>query len=399
LDPKLHVSTSHNMAIYGESSNNNAHAVVGFATATSGEAYGVYGFATSPSGAAVCGETTTTDCSAIKGLSLGNPGTGGWFKSDAGNGVYAESNSTTSSAIRAVHTSTAPGSAFIPAVYGVHAEADGIGIGVMGRGGYRGVEGIVEQPAGASDYYGVYGYVSGGSGINRGLYGEAQGSFANGADYGVYGTASGSGSGASLGVYGSATGSGYNYGVFGTASGGMTNYAGYFSGNVSVTGTLSKGGGSFKIDHPLDPANKYLYHSFVESPEMMNVYNGNVELDAAGEAVVVLPEWFEALNRDYRYQLTCIGGFAPVYIAQEITGNQFKIAGGRPGLKVSWQVTGVRQDAFANANRIPVEEDKPDDELGTYLHPEAFGMSPELQVDRVREAREQAEVDVVPQDQ
>jgi hypothetical protein len=95
-----------------------------------------------------------------------------------------------------------------------------------------------------------------------------------------------------------------------------------------VIGNLSKGGGSFKIDHPLDPANKYLYHSFVESPDMMNVYNGNVVLDANGEAVVVLPDWFEALNRDFRYQLTCIGGFAPVYIAEEIANNQFKIAGG-----------------------------------------------------------------------
>lgn len=47
-------------------------------------------------------------------------------------------------------------------------------------------------------------------------------------------------------------------------------------GNVAVQNTLSKGGGSFKIDHPLDPENKYLYHSFVESPDMMNVYNGNI---------------------------------------------------------------------------------------------------------------------------
>ncbi|HMB91945.1 MAG TPA: hypothetical protein VKP65_13915, partial [Rhodothermales bacterium] len=62
--------------------------------------------------------------------------------------------------------------------------------------------------------------------------------------------------------------------------------AGQFVGDVNVSGTLSKGGGSFKIDHPLDPANKYLAHSFVESPDMMNVYNGNAVLDAAGEAVV-----------------------------------------------------------------------------------------------------------------
>jgi hypothetical protein len=148
--------------------------------------------------------------------------------------------------------------------------------------------------------------------------------------------------------------------------------AGLFSGNVQVVGNLSKSSGSFQIDHPLDPANKYLFHSFVESPDMMNVYNGTVVLDASGGATVVLPDWFEALNRDFRYQLTCIGGFAPVYIADEVHHNRFKIAGGRSGVKVSWQVTGIRHDAFAEANRIPVEKEKPSGERGRYLHPKLF---------------------------
>ncbi|MGH9844628.1 MAG: hypothetical protein ACREEM_38400 [Blastocatellia bacterium] len=71
-----------------------------------------------------------------------------------------------------------------------------------------------------------------------------------------------------------------------------------------MVGTLSKGGGSFKIDHPLDPENKYLYHSFVESPDMMNIYNGVVTLDETGQAEVELPDYFSALNRDFRYQFT-----------------------------------------------------------------------------------------------
>lgn len=133
---------------------------------------------------------------------------------------------------------------------------------------------------------------------------------------------------------------------------------GYFKGNLTVGGNISKGGGSFRIDHPLDPENKYLYHSFVESPDMKNIYDGVVTLDASGEAAVTLPDWFEALNQDFRYQLTCIGGYAPVYIASEVSGNQFRIAGGHSGLKVSWQVTGIRHDAYANAHRIPVEVDK-----------------------------------------
>jgi hypothetical protein len=54
-------------------------------------------------------------------------------------------------------------------------------------------------------------------------------------------------------------------------------------------------------------------------------------------------------------------------------GNHFKIAGGTAGARVSWQVTGVRQDAWANAHRVQVEEEKPMGERGTYLHPELFG--------------------------
>jgi hypothetical protein len=150
----------------------------------------------------------------------------------------------------------------------------------------------------------------------------------------------------------------------------------YASGNLNIGGHISKGSGSFKIDHPLDPANKYLYHSFVESPDMMNIYNGLVILDKHGKAVVQLPEYFEALNQDFRYQLTAIGAPGPkLYVASEISGNQFAIAGGKPGAKVSWQVTGIRHDAYADAHRIQVEEDK-GKERGTYLHPELFQQSP-----------------------
>ena len=124
-------------------------------------------------------------------------------------------------------------------------------------------------------------------------------------------------------------------------------------GNVEVTGTLIKPAGSFKIDHPLDPANKYLYHSFVESPDMINIYNGNVTTDASGDAEVTLPDWFEALNKNFRYQLTVIGTFAQAMVAEEIKENRFKIKTSLPSVKVSWQVTGIRQDAYAN--RYPIK--------------------------------------------
>jgi hypothetical protein len=144
-------------------------------------------------------------------------------------------------------------------------------------------------------------------------------------------------------------------------------------GNVAVINNLSKGGGSFKIDHPLDPENKYLYHSFVESPDMMNVYNGNVTTDANGFSVVELPDYFLALNKDYRYQLTVIGTFAQAIIKEKVANNKFVIQTNEPNVEVSWQVTGIRQDAYANKNRIPNEVDKKPEEKGFYLHPEAFG--------------------------
>jgi hypothetical protein len=217
---------------------------------------------------------------------------------------------------------------------------------------------------------------------NAGVWGESTGDGGEG----VYGEASGAGQGVharsvnGTTVYAESLGSGTA--LYASSLGGL---AGVFNGNVQIGGTLSKSGGSFKIDHPLAPANKYLYHSFVESPDMMNVYNGNAILDDAGEATVQMPEWFESLNKDFRYQLTSIGAPGPnLYVAEEVAGNHFKIAGGSAGAKVSWQVTGIRQDAWANAHRIKVEEDKPESERGTYLHPELFGASTDKAVFKVQ---------------
>jgi hypothetical protein len=148
----------------------------------------------------------------------------------------------------------------------------------------------------------------------------------------------------------------------------------FFSGDLNVAGAITAGTKDFKIDHPLDPKNKYLYHSSVESSEMMNIYTGNATLDNSGEAVVSLPKWFEAVNNDFRYQLTAIGAAAPnLHVAQEISNHQFTIAGGAPGMKVSWQVTGVRHDAYAKTHPLVVEVKKSEKERGHYLHPDAYG--------------------------
>ncbi len=215
------------------------------------------------------------------------------------------------------------------------------------------------------------GYSAGVRGINAGTSGNGIGVYGShgGSGWGVYGeTLSG------RGVYGNAAGStGTNYGIYGRTSS-DSGYAGYFYGKVYVNGTLNKAAGSFKIDHPLDPENQYLYHSYVESPDMKNIYDGVAILDDNGNAWVELADWFEALNQDFRYQLTPIGAPMPdLFIAQEVQDNRFEIAGGEAGMKVSWQLTGIRHDPYAEQNRISVEEPKPADEQGTYLYPQGYG--------------------------
>jgi hypothetical protein len=117
----------------------------------------------------------------------------------------------------------------------------------------------------------------------------------------------------------------------------------------------------------------------------LDIYSGIAVLDENGRAEVEMPAWFQALNCDFRYQLTAIGLAMPdLHIAREITANRFGIAGGKPGAKVSWQVTGVRQDAYARANPVAVEEEKPEHERGLFMHPELYGQLESKSTDPVR---------------
>jgi trimeric autotransporter adhesin len=281
--------------------------------------------------------------------------------------------------------------------------------GATGVAGYTTVNGSIAVYGNAGNSTGsngVVGYGATGVAGNSTITGS-YGTFGNGST-GVWGN--GNGTGANVGVSGTSsggtgvTGTGVN-GVIGSSSSsagiGMGAYnsstgdaffaenqsggfAGFFLGDVDVDGNLSKAGGSFKIDHPLDPANKYLYHSFVESPDMMNIYNGNVTTDAQGNAMVHLPAWFETLNRDFRYQLTVLGQFSQAIVASKVANHQFAIKTDKPNVEVSWQVTGIRQDAWANTHRIPVEVSKPESERGSYLHPELFGAPAEKSIAAVR---------------
>ncbi|HLX60303.1 MAG TPA: hypothetical protein VKX17_03375 [Planctomycetota bacterium] len=287
---------------------------------------------------AIFGQTLSTSGAALSGNAPATSGTtfgvAGQCASPAGVGVAGSNTSTSGMAL---------------GVFGGSSSTTGQGVQGFASSTTGANFGVVGQSASTTGT-GVTGFTTATTGINAGVSGQ-------------------SASIAGTGVAGFATAtSGVNYGVFGKATS-ASGYAGGFQGNVIIAGSLSKSAGTFKIDHPLDPANKYLSHSFVESPDMKNIYDGVVTLDTNGEATIELPAYFQTLNRDFRYQLTCIGGFAPVYIAGEIAGNRFKIAGGKPSLKVSWQVTGIRQDAYAKAHPVIVEQEKSADERGLYLNP------------------------------
>jgi hypothetical protein len=193
---------------------------------------------------------------------------------------------------------------------------------------------------------------------------------------GIIGEVNGGG-GTNYGVYGYAGGAGLNYGIYGLASGSGANWAGYFDGDVNVIGNIVKAAGTQAIDHPSDPDNEFLQQAEVVSDNLSAVYSGNVILGSDGSAVVQLPDYIESFCGDFRYQLTCVGGYAPVYVASKIANSQFVIAGGAAGLEVSWQITGIRKDKYAQANPLQVEKRKTASEQGKYLHPELFGYGEE----------------------
>jgi hypothetical protein len=147
--------------------------------------------------------------------------------------------------------------------------------------------------------------------------------------------------------------------------------------NVHVNNTFTAGAKNFEIDHPLDPLNKVLRHSCIESDERKNLYDGTVTTDARGYATITVPEWFTALNENFRYQVTVLeeddsDDFVLAKVARKLKDGAFVIRTNKPSVEVSWQITGVRKDAYAKFNPLIVEEEKPSAIRGKYLHPDAF---------------------------
>lgn len=225
------------------------------------------------------------------------------------------------------------------------------GVATSFSGLANGVQGQTNSPVG----FGVFGKTNSLSGFAAAVGGQSS-----------------SPSGA--GVFGDALHSfGQNFGVYGQTASWTNGWGVYSHGDFGSSGFKA-----FQIDHPLDPANKYLNHFCAEAPEALLVYRGRTTLDEQGEGWAQLPAYFESLNRDFTYQLTAIGAPAPMlYIKSEVADNRFRIAGGPPGLVVSWTITGARNDAYARTYGKPVEQEKPIELRGKYLHPQLFGQPQE----------------------
>ena len=258
----------------------------------------------------------------------------------------------------------------ISSAAGVLGISSGGGLDENGTG--SGIEGITGSGKG------VFGYSTSGDGVYGATNTGIGGDFTSGGTDGVRGESTASGGNGIVGVANSGADA---YGLYGISTSG---FAGFFdgkvnvSGDLNVTGAITAGTKDFKIDDPLDPAGKFLSLACIESDQMADLYSGNAVTDAQGSAVVTLPAWFQALNKDFRYVLTAVGAPGPnLYIAQKVKDNRFQIAGGQPGAEVSWQVTGIRHDAYAVAHPLQVEEDKPEAEQGLFLHPKEQGQPEE----------------------
>ena len=122
------------------------------------------------------------------------------------------------------------------------------------------------------------------------------------------------------------------------------------SGNATFLGAVSKGSGSFKIDHPIKPETHHLVHSFVEGPQADNLYRGKVDL-VKGAATVNIDTvagmtegTFVALNREVQCFTTNETGWTA--IKGSVTGNVLTITAQDNTCTdtISWLVIGERQD-------------------------------------------------------
>ena len=400
-------TTGTTYGVFGQSDSIEGTGVYGRATATSGINYGVYGLSASPNGTGVFGWATATTgfTYGVIGQSASTSGTGVVGSATAitgiNYGVLGESLSTEGRGVVGSATATTG------ITYGGYFEsASGEGFGVVGSAtatwGYTyGVFGRSDSPYGK----GVLGRAYATTGVNYGVYGlssstDGRGVFGwatatTGAAWGVYGRSESTSGRAVVGIANATTGttygghfenvSPYGRGVVGSATATLGNTVGVYGrcdspdgyGVYSVGRFAATGTKAFQIDHPLQPETYYLNHFCTEAPEPLNAYSGNVVTDAQGYAVVRLPDYFESINRDFRYQLTVIGEFAQAIVSQKIRNNQFVIRTDKPFIEVSWRVEAVRNDRWVQQYGFQTEQEKEKEIQGRYLHPELYGQPKE----------------------
>ncbi|MFN8498527.1 MAG: hypothetical protein U0641_11790 [Anaerolineae bacterium] len=338
---------------------------------------GVYGLSTVQQGVVgINNATTRSDTPGVQGQGAANDG--GWFLSQQGNGVYGQGPNAgvwAAGVGQGVYATASNGNA-------INAQGSQIGVnvtgGTIGANVYGTQSGLnvstsssgtsailaVNPSAGNS----ITSISSGGVAVN-----------ATGGTNGVIGTGTGNNAN---GIVGIARTGGSPYAIWGQAT--TAGYAGFFSGNVQATGSIIGSLAATKLDDPTAPTQRYLNQAAVTSGEMLTMVNGNVVTDANGDAVVKVPAYVEALSKDFRYQLTTIGQPAQAYVAKELKDGEFVIHTDRPSVKVSWQVSGARNDPYAQSLGWSTVEDKVGADKGTYLHPEAYGQSKSLSVDAAR---------------
>lgn len=369
-------SATHIIRAENASTAVGSSAVSGISTATSGGAYGVFGRTDSSSGRGVYGLATAFGGSYA-----------GYFLNQGNNfAVYAES------LVGGVHGKATSSSASSYGLFGESSStAQGSG-GVWGTsyattGETYGVSGYSQSSTGA----GVYGSASSFSGANYGgyfesrsstgigVYGEATRS--TGSTAGVYGITR---STAGVGVYGVAPVGGTSIGVWGIGESAM-GWGVYANGRLGASGVKS-----FRIDHPLNPENKWLLHYCSEGPEPLNVYSGAITADARGFATIELPDYFEEINRDPRVQLTVDDRSEDFVMAKVVGGVKngvCRIRTSKPHVKVYWEVKAVRNDRWMQKYGAPVEQEKAEYERGKYQHPELYGLPPEMGMTFGRDSR------------
>ncbi|HMS56283.1 MAG TPA: hypothetical protein PKA27_12865 [Fimbriimonadaceae bacterium] len=372
-------SSGLNYGVYGTTESANGRGVRGVALANSGINYGVSGQSSSPDGFGVFGTGLVTGilgrATNASGIPIGIHGQSN-NSGDDGRGVFGETTAPNGAGVRGENTAVSGGLGVgVFGKGGVGVYGDGIAAGLRGYSAYNtgiyafghsgGLQAIGSRSTAGS--VGVHGITQSTTGYGvLGTFSDVGGTPGSPA-YGIYGLVDRDGDRALIGDSDITSGSGY--GVFGDTDG--VGIAVYASGSFAASG-----GKAFRIDHPMDPENKYLFHYCTEGPEPLLEYSGTITTSASGYAWVELPEYFAEINRDLRYQLTVVdqtGEFTMAIVSKKVQNNRFQIRTSRPEVEVCWEVKGVRNDAYMRHYGAPVVTDKADNERGLFEHPELYG--------------------------